>query len=174
LSKIPETRLKIYFSGGIVVGCLILVDAVMIFNGYQYFINQIFSIIELCWFVYSLVELYYGMIANRHNRHKQSFIEHGSIGHSSIEQGSNNQSLNSRDLDDQGLNNQSSSKRILFSQLAYVIYYMFGFFIGSIWLVNNGNLAVVPDWYIIFAMLFGIYYSVTNFKLFKGVYFLSN
>jgi len=49
---------KNYLSGGAVIGCLMIIDALMFFSGNQSFINQTFSMIELAWLVYSMIESY--------------------------------------------------------------------------------------------------------------------
>jgi len=46
--------------------------------------------------------------------------------------------------------------------LYYLLYYLFGFSLGSFWLAKNGNLDIIPVWYLIFAMLFGGYYIVIS------------
>jgi len=47
-----------FFSGSIVLACLMLLDATMILSASENYLNQIFSIFELCWFLYALLESY--------------------------------------------------------------------------------------------------------------------
>ncbi len=111
-----------YTKGSIIIGGLIVVDAIMISAGYQTFVNQVFSLVELLWFMVSLFVIYQ-------------------------------------------LSVQKLSFRV---PLYYVMYYLFGFFLGSFWLAGSGNLDSVPFWYLVFAMLFGAYYFMMNLKIAKS------
>ncbi len=61
----------------------------------------------------------------------------------------------------------SKTKRPLLVPLSYIIYYTVGFFLGSYWLAKNANLMHLPDWYVVFALLFGLYYFFINRKMYQ-------
>ncbi|MDH5258032.1 MAG: hypothetical protein OEX07_08480 [Gammaproteobacteria bacterium] len=114
---------KIYLSGALVMGCLIIIDAIIILSGNTLFVNQIFSLIEMCWFFYSLF-VAYGLLRNR-------------------------------------------SKIFASVSYSYLIYYIFGFFIGNYWLTTEGNIDHPPQWYLVFAIIFGAYYATISYKYHK-------
>lgn len=61
----------------------------------------------------------------------------------------------------------SKIKHSLLEPLSYILYYTASFFLGSYWLAKNTNLMHLPDWYVVFAMLFGIYYFLINRKMYQ-------
>lgn len=100
---------------------MIIIDAIMIFTDRQYFINQLFSMFELAWFLFSVLQFYFA----------------------------------------------SKAKENVSIILAYLIYYIFSWFVGSYLLASQGNLNNLPPWFLIFAMSFGGFYTLICIKQYK-------